>query len=150
MPSVLILAYGNPLRRDDGVAWRAAEELAPRLQSPDTQIRCLHQLTPELAEAISRSGVVIFLDANCDGQPGAVVCQQVSLDDAGARSSHEMTPQKILALCHRLYSVRPQAFAVSLTGQSFDFGESLSPAASRALPQFVASVHKLVDRLTKT
>jgi hydrogenase maturation protease len=150
MSSVLIFAYGNPLRCDDGIAWRAAEELAPRLHSRDTEIRCLHQLTPELAEVVSRSSAVIFLDASCDGEPGTVVCEPVSLGHQGARFSHEMTPQKIVALCHQLYSVRPQAFAVSLIGQSFDFGESLSPAASQALPQFVAAVHELVVRLTKT
>lgn len=60
---VLILAYGNPLRRDDGVGWVIGERLAEMLREDVADVRVLHQLTPELAEPISRAGAVIFIDA---------------------------------------------------------------------------------------
>ena len=70
MPRVLIVAYGNPLRSDDGVGWVVAEELRRRLASPEVEVLQLQQLLPEVAESLSRADTVIFVDASCDGEPG--------------------------------------------------------------------------------
>jgi hypothetical protein len=59
---VLVIACGNPLRSDDGVAWLAAEQLRQTLQPP-AKVICVHQLTPELAEEASRAEIVFFIDA---------------------------------------------------------------------------------------
>ena len=61
--AILLLCYGNPLRRDDGVGWVIGERLAEMLREDVADVRVLHQLTPELAEPISRAGAVIFIDA---------------------------------------------------------------------------------------
>ena len=63
MARVLIVAYGNPMRSDDGIAWRAADALAPKVSESDVEILRLHQLTPELADAVRNFGTVIFVDA---------------------------------------------------------------------------------------
>jgi len=149
MAPVLILAYGNPLRGDDAIAWRAAEELQKTLPSSLAEIRALHQLTPELAETMSAAEAVIFLDAACDGQPGAIRCTAVKAEPQQPNFSHQMTPQSLLALCEQLYSARPRSFVVSVAGESFAVGEPLSPAAESALPQFVSTVHELADRLVQ-
>jgi hydrogenase maturation protease len=150
MSNILVLAYGNPLRSDDGIAWRAAEELARTLPPTDVEIRCLHQLTPELADQASRATAVIFLDARCAGEPGAITCAPVNPQFDEPPSSHHVTPQSLISLCRRLYAATPRSFIVSLSGQSFDFGESLSPAAESALPHFVATVRKLVEDLVRS
>jgi hydrogenase maturation protease len=111
------------------------------------EILFVHQLTPELAELASRATSVIFLDAQCTGEPGTVSCESVSAQFDQSPFSHQATPPVLLALCDRLYGAQPQAFVASLSGQSFDFGESLSPAAEIALPHFVATVRKLIERL---
>ncbi len=132
---VLVIAYGNPLRCDDGVAWQAAEEIRRKLPSL-AEVVCVHQLAPELAEEISRAGTVIFLDATGDGEPGKVACQIVHL-----------VPAQDLALCDQLYEAKPRGFLISISGQCFDHGDGLSPAAMNALPQSVAVVSDLVRRL---
>ena len=66
MPRVLIVAYGNPLRSDDGVGWVVAEELRRRLASPEVEVLRLQQLLPEVAESLSRADAVIFVDASRD------------------------------------------------------------------------------------
>ena len=38
MPGVLIVAYGNPMRCDDGLAWRAADELERKLSGSEIKI----------------------------------------------------------------------------------------------------------------
>ena len=63
---VLIIAYGNPLRCDDGVAWRAAEALEGKFPSEQVEILRLHQLAPELADAVRQRELVLFVDAAFD------------------------------------------------------------------------------------
>jgi hydrogenase maturation protease len=143
---VLVIAYGNPLRCDDGVAWQAAEEIRRKLPSL-VELICVHQLTPELVEEISRVGTVIFLDATHNVDPGTVVCQPISAECTIARFSHHLAPAQLLSLCDQLYEAKPRGFLISIGGQRFDHGEGLSPVAINALPQSVAAVDGILRRL---
>ena len=145
---VLVIAYGNPLRCDDGVAWQAAEEIRRRFASL-VEVICVHQLTPELAEEINRVGTVIFLDATHTVDPGNVVCQPVAPELTTARFSHHLAPAQLLALCHRLYEAKPCGLLISIGGQRFDHGEGLSLVAINALPQSVAAVDNILRPLNK-
>jgi len=143
---VLIIAYGNPIRSDDGVAWHAAEEIRRKLESL-VEVICVHQLTPELAEEISRVSTVIFVDAARDVDPGKVVCRPVCQECNPTRFSHHLAPAQLLALCDQLYLANPRAFLVSIGGQCFDHGEGLSPLVTNALAQSVAAVDSVLRRL---
>jgi hydrogenase maturation protease len=143
---VLVIAYGNPLRSDDGVAWQAAEEIRRKLASL-VEVICTHQLMPELAEEASWADTVIFLDATDNGDPGKVVCETVSAEPTQSRFSHHLTPAQLLGLCDQLYEAKPRAFLISISGECFDHGDGLSPAAKSALPQSVAAVSDLLRRL---
>ncbi len=147
MSRVLIIAYGNPLRCDDSVAWQAAEEIRRKVASAQAEIICVHQLTPELAEQVSRADSVIFLDASRNGEPGKVTCEPVSSRAADLHFWHNLTPGSLLALGAQLYGPAPRAFCVSLCGESFDHGETLSPAVIQGLPRLVARVDELVSQL---
>ena len=149
MPRVLIIAYGNPLRSDDGVAWRAADELERRFSGGDVEILRTHQLAPELAEAVSRSEAVIFMDAAAasdSGHPGEVGSAQVGLPETPVRFSHQLSPSSVMALARQLYGASPRAFSVTLTGECFDHGEALSSVVAAALPAFVARIETLVQQ----
>lgn len=143
-PRVLILAYGNPLRSDDGVAWRAAELLRAKLSLADAEIVCAHQLTPELAESAAHVDRVIFIDAAQGDKPGQVRCHDNLDETAGSGSSHSLTPSQLLALGEVLYGNRPQHFVVSIAGENFDHGDILSAVVESALPQLVQTVVTLV------
>ena len=147
MSPVLIIAYGNPLRSDDGVAWQAAETLRRRLPASQAEIICVHQLTPELAEQLSHSQSVIFLDASCSGEPGKITCEPLSLS-ADVQFAHQLSPSGLLALGTLLYGDTPRAFSISLSGKSFDHGDTLSAAAINSLPRLVARVCELVEQLS--
>src|SRR2546421_12899232 len=75
--SPLVIGYGNPLRTDDGVGWQVAQQLATDL-ADDVDVIGTHQLTPELAEPISRAGLVVFVDAGVGGEPGHVGCRLIA------------------------------------------------------------------------
>lgn len=151
MPRVLIIAYGNPLRSDDGVAWRAADELEKQITGGDVEVRRCHQLSPELAESASRFEGVIFIDAAAagEGQPGEVRCAPIGLPE-GRVFSHHLSPASLIALARQLYGATPRGFSVTLTGKCFDHGEALSAAVAAALPALVARVQVLVRQLTSS
>jgi hydrogenase maturation protease len=58
--------------------------------------------------------------------------------------THTCTPSGLLASAQLLYGRRPEAIAITVTAQSFEFGEALSPAVAAALPKVVELVCKWV------
>jgi hydrogenase maturation protease len=144
-PHVLIIAYGNPLRSDDGVAWHAAEALRERCAS--AKIVSTHQLTPELAEMAANAEGVVFIDAAQNGDPGQIVCAWVHAEENRDQSSHRLTPAQLIALCEELYGVTPRAMMISIAGASFDHGDTLSEALRSALPELIDRGEDCVFRL---
>jgi hydrogenase maturation protease len=142
--SILIICYGNPLRGDDGLGWHAAERLRAIVRHPEVEILALHQLTPELMEAISRTDRVIFIDA-CEGAlPGEVDERPVVPAAAGAAFTHHMTPSALVAGASALYGHAPQATLLTVTGADFSVSDQLSPAVSTALDALVSMVLRLI------
>lgn len=150
MPQLLIVAYGNPLRSDDGVAWRAAIALQKIFSPEEAEILALHQLGPELAEYASRSECVIFVDAAAGpGRPGEIQAKELSESDSDSETSpfcHTVSPSHVLALAEQLYNRRPRAFSATVVGANFNHGESLSPAVEAALPALLARIEELTKR----
>lgn len=148
MARVLIIAYGNPLRSDDSVAWRAADLLA-EAQGPDVEILCRHQLTPELADTVREYGCVIFVDAassdDSTDQPGTIQVKSVDIQSGEpTRFSHVFSPQRVISLSAQLYGVQPRAFAVTVFGASFKHGKELSSPVANALPGLISTIERLV------
>lgn len=138
----LIIGYGNPLRCDD----RLGQYLAQRLEACWDGITCITaiQLTPELAEPISRADQVVFLDAGVGDSPGAVICQLMEPAPAEATFTHHVTPQSLLAGAHLLYGTYPSAILISVTAVSFDYNCRFSPQVDALLPQIIAAVEQIV------
>jgi hydrogenase maturation protease len=142
----LIIGYGNPLRGDDAVGWLAAQRLAESPDAAHTDVRVLQQLSPELAEPLARARRVIFIDACDGGLPGTVTWQPLdaALEPDNA-FTHRLTPASLLASARQLYGRAPAAVVITIAGESFDYGETLSPAVGQALPQVVRLVTTMVD-----
>jgi hydrogenase maturation protease len=151
MPRVLIIGYGNPLRCDDGLAWRAIEMLAQQTGlPPELELIARHQLTPELTFLASQAETVVFLDAGDSAQASEIKCEPVLPARHGARFSHDCSPAAILALANDLYGKAPQALMISLRGECFEHGESLSTKVIEILPEFVRIVAALVGKSVAT
>jgi hydrogenase maturation protease len=127
---VLVIAFGNPLREDDGAAWAVAEALEGR---HGLDVMRVHQLTPELAEVVSTASRVVFVDAARGEAAGEVRRQQVTAADEAWTGTHTLDPARLLALCRALYGRAPRASVVSIAGARFGFGSELSPAVRRAV-----------------
>jgi hydrogenase maturation protease len=143
--SVLVIAWGNPLREDDGIAWHVVEglrALQPRPWLPVLHLRHAHQLTPEMAECVSRALGVVFVDARREGRPGEIRVEPVVPAVSQNPLAHSLSPQGLLLYAESLYGRAPQAVIVTVAGERFGIGEELSPAVRRALPRAVRAVVK--------
>jgi hydrogenase maturation protease len=143
MARILIVGYGNPLRSDDGIGWRAAEELARCVSAADVEILVRFQLTPEIADDLRRSQTVIFVDATHDGEPGELTFQKITAKSQAGGFSHDLSPAALLQLCGQIYGTHPAAFLVSLCGECFDHGEKLSSRVAASFPHLTALVTDL-------
>ncbi len=137
---LLIIGWGNPLRGDDALGWVAAERLT-KLVGSEAEVRVSHQLLPEFAEEISRSGLVVFIDAACDNERGEVRSERVEPRcSASAAFSHQLDPAALLGMARRLYGSCPEAYLFSMGGRSFGYGEEQSPEVQSGLPELLERV----------
>lgn len=142
---VLIIGYGNPLRGDDGLGPLAAEKLAEVLHQPCVSVHVCHQLTPELAEPISRARLVIFIDACRDSPPGHIQCHRLIDEPIDRRSLyHQLAPDRLLTLARRLYGQRPEAYTITVGGKIWGYTETLSPPVAAAVPGLIDRVEDLI------
>lgn len=127
---ILVLAFGNPLRGDDGAGPAAVEGLA---LPEDVEVLVAQQLLPEHAEAVARARGVVFVDAREGGTPGDIHEEEVRAGGA-ALLSHHLAPGHLLALARALGRPAPSAIALSVVGVDFTLGAGLSPPLEAALP----------------
>jgi hydrogenase maturation protease len=144
MAQGLVIGYGNPMRRDDGVGWQAVEELSRELPADLVDCISVRQLSPELAERLSALRAVIFVKAHAEGEPGSLECRRVEPRPHESPLLHELDPPGLLAIAKALYGANPKAAVVSVAGESFEHGNELSPPVEAALPDVVVAVRKLL------
>lgn len=151
MRPLLIISYGNPVRSDDGVAWHAAKLLEGKFAASEAEILCIHQLVPELAETASLFGTVIFVDAEVrasleSAAPGHIriaEITQTAREKETVHASHALSPFTVIGMAVQFYGARLNAFTVTVTGQEFEHGESLSAPVAAALPELVRKIESL-------
>lgn len=135
----LLIGYGNPLRGDDGIGPYLAEKLGDGW----TVITPM-QLTPELAEPMSRARRVVFLDAEAGDAPGEVAYRRVEPLSATGAFSHNVTPASLLASARDLYGAQPDTALITVTGARFELSETFSPFIRERLADIVARVAALL------
>jgi hydrogenase maturation protease len=148
---VLIIGYGNPLRSDDGFGWHAAQQIESCSNFPNIEVITRQQLTPEIAETASHFDLVIFIDAACDLPPGQLRCDKIVPDTSGrghgsSGFTHFLTPASLIAWSAELYDKFPEAYYLSVGGESFSEGETISASVQAAFEPLLARVRSIIDR----
>ncbi len=149
--AVLVIAWGDPRREDDGVAWHVVEglrTLRPRRGRPALHLRHAHQLGPEMAECVSRAAGVVFVDCCRDGVPGQVRREPVTPGAGWNPLARSLSPQGLLLYAEALHGRAPQAVVVSVGGERFGVGGQLSPAVRRAIPRAIRTIVRLAREWT--
>lgn len=155
---ILLIGYGNVLRRDDG-AGVALLRLVEQSCSIG-EMRCIetHQLLPELAAEIAAPDVagVLFLDARpSTGGREEPAVRSVRLAPAPESMplGHHLSPETLLAFAGKLYGRTLPAWLVTVEGKDFGHGEGLSGEVQRSLPmagEMVAGLLAEMDRLRRS
>lgn len=145
MTRILIIGYGNPLRRDDGFGWHVAHALQAKTVASDIEIIACRQLTPDLAEPLSRAQYGIFIDAVARGAPGVLSVQMVQKQALGSvRLSHHSSPQDLIAGAETWYGSGPRAsYLISVSANDFGFGESMSDHVAQIVPLAIKEIEWL-------
>ncbi len=152
---LLVIGYGNSLCGDDGIGPYVVEQLvdAEAGKDRDVQLLAVHQLTPELAEPVSRADAVIFIDAACGAVPGKISSYKFApsakipetIIMPGALT-HHLDVKLLLSYVHYLYYQRPVTYLYTVAGENFGLGDPFSPTVERALPSLLG---RLKARMTK-
>jgi hydrogenase maturation protease len=151
---ILLISYGNDLRRDDGAGFVLADliEQSWRIHRVAVKRLSVHQLLPELAEEIARPEVsaVVFVDARAvmagEVDP-RVRMQPLRVDTQSPSLGHHLAPATLLTYADWLYGWRPPAWLVTVPAADFGYGEGLSEMVQQALAAAQALPLELLAQL---
>ncbi len=119
-----MVAIGNRLRRDDGVAHRVLELAGPM---PGAKTWAVTQLTPEMAEEMAGADRVVFIDADIEG--GKARIEPVEAGRWGTPLGHAMGPGEVVGLARSLFNFQGEALLCRVPGADFSEGEDLTAEA---------------------
>jgi hydrogenase maturation protease len=144
---VLVICYGNPLRGDDGAGWRAAELLVEDPRALRARVIAVHQLTPELAEDVSRASLLVLVDASEEpGIPGSVSTRPLKAEPvSGSAFSHHVDPARLLKLSETLFGQSPRGVQVTIRALDLEPGTALSSPVGDAMATLVDAVIDAMD-----
>lgn len=146
---ILVIGYGNHLRRDDGLGWLVARTLQDEVDRDNVEILAEFQLFPEMAYTISHADLVVFVDASLGEVPGTITRVDIGVDSDFPASDaflHNFNPAHLLLAAQKLYQKEPRAILFTVTGANFDFGEVLSEPVQAALPALLSELRAILSR----
>lgn len=139
----LVIGFGNPLRRDDGLGAVVANEVGHRL---DVAVLAPQQLLPEHTDIVRRALSVVFVDASIGVEPpGNVTCTAIKPAEYPAYG-HVIAPADLLCLTRMAFGWVPKAWLITVAGESFEFGTQLSPAVRAAVPKVIELVETILTQ----
>jgi hydrogenase maturation protease len=139
---LLVIGYGNTLRSDDAVGPRVAEALSALKLSGVRTLSCA-LLTPELADLISRSNCVVFVDAST-GPSEKVQLQQLSPADSSQILAHAADPRTLLALARHVFGHAPTGWRLTIPVESMEIGETLSLTAQKGVTDAISAIQMII------
>lgn len=137
----IAIGYGNELRSDDGIGQRVAKAL----HLSNVKSLAVHQLTPELAEALANADLAVFIDACFMSESSQVQVQLLSPESFKFISGHTADPRSLLALTQAIYGRCPPAWWIKVPGVNFELGYSLSSIAEMGVAIALKKIAQIVD-----
>jgi hydrogenase maturation protease len=131
----LLIGYGNPGRRDDGLGAALADAIEARHIGGVTT-DADYQLNIEYAADIQTVDKVIFADAS-ENAAEPFEFKSLSPADRVTFTTHSVSPESVLAGCQDLLGHAPEAHVLAIRGYSFEMQEGLTEQALSNLAQAV-------------
>jgi hydrogenase maturation protease len=146
---ILIYAYGNPGRQDDGLGNRFVEELEKwiiKKNIPAVELESNYQLNIEDSITIAAKDTVIFVDASNEDIEDIHFSVVEPSEGRSEFTTHAASPSFILALCIQLYNKHPKTYLLQIRGYEWAFKEGLSEKAEKNLKK---ALEFMKEKLTK-
>jgi hydrogenase maturation protease len=144
--SILVIGIGNELRGDDNAGRIVANQIE-KLNLPDVSVLSVVQLTPEMAENLSKVSHAIFIDASHFDKDHRLRVRQISASTEPQTSTHSSSPEELLGLTARLYQTAPISWAIDIPAESFELTTSISETAQRGILLAEGAVMGIVHSL---
>lgn len=143
---ILVIGFGNPGRRDDGLGPALAARLAA-LCLPGVTVESDYQLSIEHAELAARHDLVVFADAARDAAGRtAFYLRPVSPAPEASCFSHRVSPQAVLQLAAGCFAARPGGWLLGIQPEDLDsFAEGLTPTAEKNLASALAALRVAIE-----
>lgn len=137
--TTLLIAIGNPWRRDDGAAARVVELVG---DLPGAAVLVEAQPAPEMACEMAGAKRVVWIDADA-------AAEEVSLapleETTGAALVHGVRPGDVLALARRLYGFAGEALLCRVPAADLGEGEGLSDGCEAACRRAAALLREMLQ-----
>jgi hydrogenase maturation protease len=135
--SIIVIGYGNTLRRDDGAGIVFAEKLVAHWlsQGIPSQLLTSTQLLPEMAADISHDAIdaVVFVDAAAHDLKSGIQIAKVGIGPTSPSSGHNLDATTLIVYANLLYGHCPHAWLVTIPGADFAHGQGFSPSVTQWL-----------------
>jgi hydrogenase maturation protease len=140
----IVIGYGNDLRGDDAAGPLVAAAVAA-WELPGVRALAVHQLMPELAEAIAAADLAIFVDACADCEPADIDVRRIEPGNVDTALGHTGDPRALLALAMSIYGRCPPAWSIDVPARNFAFGAGLSPSTARGVVAALEPIRSLLE-----
>jgi len=143
---ILLHAYGNPGRGDDGLGNALIERMEKWIAGKDIQFISTdssYQLNIEDAETMQHYDIVIFVDAS-KAEIESFTFEQVHPESHSTFTTHSISPSSLVALCKELYVRTPVVYLLQIKGYEWEFEEKLSLKAEENLQKAVHFIQKFI------
>lgn len=147
MAKCLVLCCGNPIRGDDGVAWKIAEAVEENLPLPGVEVLAEQQWMVDMAEKVSQADTVFFVDCSTASPAGSINFFPVTPAEKLPRLfTHHLDAPAMLRLTLDVYGRIPaQAKILTIGAESLDLQEVLSEPVKKALPEAITLLSKAIE-----
>ena len=145
MKTAIVIGYGNDLRSDDAIGQLIANTIKS-WDLPNLKSLAVHQLTPELAEPLANTDLVIFVDACINSQFSEVQVQSLLASELNTINTHIGNPLSLLALSQILSDHYPQAWLVTVPGVNFELGDRISPIAEKGIQIAIFKIREILHK----
>jgi hydrogenase maturation protease len=145
MTNVVVAAIGNPLRGDDGAAWRVAEHAEQHWRGHGVNVLVGQQALPEWAAVLADADVVYFVDAARGRATVALEPLEPAPPQSPTAVTHSLGPANVLRLAADLFGGTPEGYLLALPAIEFGFDESLSPTGMRAVSDGIRTLDRALE-----
>ncbi len=141
---ILLIGYGNPGRLDDGLG-PAVADIIERKNIGCVTVDSNYQLSVEDADTISKSDIVLFVDADtCGREPFWI--ERVDPKKQLSFSSHSISPNALMDMSNNLLGGKATGYLMGIRGYEFnEFGERLSKKALQNMNNAISFLESALE-----